>query len=238
VTLKVSESSIQIPLDFKSNKVKTFNDFVTGNNGLLIDSLHSFSQSDESLFYLWGESGSGKSHILQAYINRLSLLDITAAVIVPEELENRKNVSMIEMFDYICIDSIEHIAGNSLLEEALFFWINEIRQAKKKIIIAGTFSNKNATWRLPDLCSRLKSGRTYELKPLGREEVLNVFKKIAQQKGIMIDERVIGFLEKNCPMNLSFLSDLLDNLDKITLAEKKQATIPLLKKILNTKLVN
>ena len=211
---------------------------MTGNNGLLIESLHSFTQSDESLFYLWGESGSGKSHILQAYINRLSLSDKSAVVITAKELEDRKNVSMIEMFDYICIDSIEHIAGDPLLEEALFFWINEIRQAKKKIIIAGIHSNKDSSWILPDLCSRLNSGRTYELKPLAREAVLNVFKNIAQQKGIMIDERVIGFLEKNCPMNLSFLSDLLNNIDKITLAEKKQATIPLLKKILKTKLVN
>ena len=142
------------------------------------------------------------------------------------------------MFDYICIDNTQEIAKNSLLEEALFFWINEVKQTKKKIVLACQLSNKDQSWLLPDLKSRLQSGRTHELLALPRNEVLSVFKKLSQQKGITIDSRVEAFLEKNCPMNLNFLSLLLIKLDEITLVEKKQVTIPLIKKILNTKLVN
>jgi DnaA family protein len=233
----VSDSPEQIPLAFKQNTVQTFSDFTIGENSLLIDSLHSFTQSNESLFYLWGESGSGKSHILQAFINRLSIDGKTAVILNSEDLRNRQSVSLIEMFDYICIDSAEEIAGDALLEESLFFWINEVRQVNKKILIAGQHSNKTTDWQLPDLCSRIQSGRTYEIKSLDRNEVLFVFNKLALKKGIMIDHKVMAFLEKNSPMNLSFLSNLLDKLDNITLVQKKQVTIPLLKKILESKLV-
>jgi len=235
---KVSESSRQIPLDFKNTKIKTFKDFIIGKNQTLFESLNSFAQSMESLYYLWGETGSGKSHLLQAFINSISIDNKTAVIFKSAELMERKNVLLIEMFDYICIDNIEDIAENTILEEALFFWINETKQAKKKIILAGQISNKSPNWKLPDLRSRIQSGRTHELKSLDRKGVLLVFKKLAQEKGIVIDERVNGFLEKNCPMNLSFLHKLLGYLDEITLVERKQVTIPLLKKILKTKLVN
>lgn len=235
----MSNTSQQIPLAFKNTKVKTFQDFVLGNNIGLLDSLNSFSQSDnESLLYLWGEPGSGKSHVLKAFINQLNTNDKTAVLLTPKDLQEREHVSLIEMFDYICIDDIQEIAKNSMLEESLFFWINEVKQAKKKIVLAGQLSNKNQYWQLTDLRSRLQSGRTHELMALGRNEVLSVFKKLSQQKGIIIDARVEAFLEKKCPMNLSFLSVLLIKLDEITLVEKKQVTIPLIKKILNTKLVN
>ena len=234
----MSDSPEQIPLVFKQNTVQTFSDFTFGKNSLLIDSLHSFAQSNENLFYLWGESGSGKSHLLQAFINRLSIEGKTAVILNSDNLQDRQNVSLIEMFDYICIDSAENIAGDALLEESLFFWINEVRQAHKKILIASILSNKSDAWQLPDLCSRIQSGRTNEIIALERTEVLFVFNKLAQKKGIVLDQKVIAFLEKNCPMNLSFLSILLDKLDKTTLVEKKQVTIPLLKKILESKLVN
>jgi len=233
----VSDSPEQIPLAFKQNTVQTFNDFTVGKNSLLLDSMHSFVQSSENIFYLWGEPGSGKSHVLQAFINRLSLDGKSAVILNFEDLRDRQSVSLIEMFDYICIDSAETIAGDSVLEESLFFWINEVRQAHKKILIASQYSNKSNAWQLPDLCSRIQSGRTYKIIALDRDEVLSVFNNLVKKKGIIIDQKVMAFLEKNCPMNLSFLSILLDKLDKITLVEKKQVTIPLLKKILESKLV-
>ena len=235
----MSDTTQQIPLAFKNTKVKTFQDFVLGKNIALIDSLNSFSQSEEeSLLYLWGEPGSGKSHVVEAFINLLHTNSKTAVLLTPKDLKDRQKVSLIEMFDYICIDDTHEIANNALLEESLFLWINEVKQVKKKIVLAGQLSNKNQQWQLPDLRSRLQSGRTHELIALGRNEVLTVFKKLSGQQGIMIDSRVEAFIEKNCPMNLSFLSALLNKLDEITLVEKKQVTIPLIKKILNTKLVN
>jgi len=239
---KVNDTSGQIPLAFKNNQVKTFKDFVLGKNVATIDSLESFSCSfscsNETLFYLWGKSGSGKTHVLQATINLLNTRDKSAVLLKSTNLFDRQNVSLIAMFDFICIDDTQKIAGNDLLEESLFFWINEVKQARKKIILAGQVSNKSGNWQLPDLRSRLQSGRTHELLSLDRIEVLTVFSNLAKQKGIVVDERVMAYLEKSCPMNLGFLSSLLNKLDEITLVEKKQATIPLIKKILNTKLVN
>jgi DnaA family protein len=158
-------------------------------------------------------------------------------IIHPKDLKNREYVTLINMFDYICIDSVEQISNDKLLEEALFFWINEVKQSKKKIVLASQISNSDKNWQLADLRSRLSSGQTHQLLPLSRHGVLQVFDQQAKQKGFILDKKVIDYLEKNCSMNMIFLQELLKQLDKATLIHKKQVTIPLIKKILHTVLV-
>ncbi len=221
----------QLPLDFKNTQSKTFVDFLEGKNIVLLESLKNFISSNETLFYLWGDTGSGKTHVLQAYVTYLLAKAKKAVVIKPEELDKRQNVQLIEMFDIICIDNVENLAQDRAREEALFFWINEVKQAAKKIILAGQLSNNSTKWQLPDLRSRLQAGRTHELKRLNREDSLLVFKRQAIKKGIKIDSKIENYLKNNCAMNMSYLSSLLTKLDEATLVEKKQVTIPLLKKI-------
>ncbi|VAW38581.1 hypothetical protein MNBD_GAMMA01-1772 [hydrothermal vent metagenome] len=237
INLPVSDISTQIPLNFKNTDIKSFKDFIVGKNLIVLDSLQSFPQSDEYLFYLWGKSANGKSHLLQAFIAHVTALGKTAVILKPDDISQRQNISLLTMFDYICIDAVENIVANSLLEEALFFWINEVRAADKKIILASQVSNKSQQWQLPDLQSRLQAGRTHEIKSLDRGEALQVFTYQAKQKGIVVDTRMVNYLNNNCPMNMQFLSLLLNALDETTLIQKKQLTMPFLKKILATVLV-
>lgn len=226
----------QLPLSFRSTTNKTFSNFQTGNNSICLTSLATFLSSNESLFYLWGSNGAGKSHVLQAIINSVTE-DVKAVILQIDDLSLRENVSLIEIFDIICIDNVENIAGDKLLEEALFFWINEVKAGHKKIIFASSISNNSEKWNLADLVSRIQSGRTHEILALERNEALTVFTNQAKQKGMLLDDKTIKYIENNCPMNMKYLTNLLEKLDQITLAEKKPLTIPLLKKILQTELV-
>ena len=228
----MSDVPKQLPLNFKQGNEKSFKDFISTNNMGIVESLIDFSQSEESLLYLWGETGSGKSHLLHALIQHIKA-DQSAVVLMPEDIAQRQNLSLIDMFDYICIDEVERIAKDDLLEESLFQWINEIRQARKKIILASQIPHTPERWQLPDLCSRLQAGRTHQLKHLDRPQVLQVFNDQAENMGIVIDQKIERYLQNNCSMNMQFLTQLLSELDQATLVHKKHITIPLLKKILN-----
>ncbi len=228
----MSQTHHQLPLNFKQTSTKSFADFVIADNQGLINSLHSFVESQESLFYLWGEAGAGKSHLLQAFVNGINDKGQSAVVITHQEISVRSNVSLIQMFDCICIDNVENMAGDEWLEESLFLWINEVRQARKKIILSSQIANSNPMWQLPDLRSRLQWGRTHQISALVRDQVLLVFQQQAQQKGLIISDKTTQYLYNNCPINMKFLSQLLQALDQATLVEKKSVTTPLLKKIL------
>lgn len=233
----MNDSHKQIPLDFKSSNNQTYEDFIVESNATTLDSLKSFTESSAYIFYVWGETGCGKSHLLNAFIENNNQTNKPAVLIQPKDLVNRENVSLIEMFGCICIDNSELISGDPLLEEALFFWINEVKQAQKKIVLASKISNSDKNWNLADLRSRLASGRTHQLMSLSRQGVIIAFNKQASELGIDIDDKVINYLENNCSMNMAFLKQLLNHLDKATLIHKKQVTIPLIKNILQTVLV-
>lgn len=233
----MTNSSQQLPLNLKQITDKTFTNYIVDRNTALIDSVQKFTRSDETLFYYWGVSGAGKSHLLKALANKLQSVNKSIAIIDFNEISLRENISLISMVDYICIDNAECIASDNIFEEALFIWINEIRQAQKKIIIAAQIPNKSEKWQLPDLISRLQAGRTHEIKPLDRSSAMLVFKQQAQQQGIIIDKKLEKYLINNCSMNMKFLADLLVKLDEATLVHKKPVTIPLLKKILTSNLV-
>jgi len=234
----VNDSHNQIPLDFKKPNKQTFEDYIVESNLKTLESLKSFVDSSAYIFYLWGETGCGKSHLLNAYIDDSYQSNKQAVLIHPKDLVKREYVSLIEMFDTICIDDSQLISGDKLLEESLFFWINEVKQAQKKIVLASQISNINEIWQLADLRSRLVSGITHQLMPLSRQGVLKVLNQQATQQGIYLDNKVINYLENNCSMNMAFLKQLLNHLDKATLIHKKQVTIPLIKNILQTVLVN
>ncbi len=230
-------NNAQIPLNFKHPNRNSFENFIIGENEALIESSKTFSESNECLFYLWGEKHSGKSHLLQALVNNAKGLKKSIVIISSQELLSRENISILELFDNILIDEVEKIAGNNTAEEHLFHWINEAKQFHKKLILSSQISNKDTLWKLADLRSRLISGRTHQLIPLKRDKTLKIFYREAEFRGINIDEKVLSYLEKNCPMNLGFLMSLLNQLDNVTLIKKKKVTIPLIKQILNSNLV-
>src|SRR4051812_19227877 len=58
----------QLVLDLGADQAHTLDTFEVGQNAELAHLMHQFAQrcAREHFAYLWGESGSGKSHLLQA----------------------------------------------------------------------------------------------------------------------------------------------------------------------------
>ncbi|HOP21300.1 MAG TPA: DnaA/Hda family protein [Gammaproteobacteria bacterium] len=233
----MSKNNVQIPLNFPNQNYQTLENFEVGENDSLVESLNSFLTTDsENLFYFYGAEGSGKSHLLNGLVEKLKQDGISVVIPTTTDIANRSHVSLIQMFDVLCLDGIEKLASDSLLEESLFFWINEVRQYNKKLILSCQFSAKNELWKLPDLRSRLLSGRTHQIKPLNRKQTWSIFFKIAAQKGINFDEKAESYLQKQLKVNLKFLMNVLDALESAIHAEKRKEKISIhfINKILPT----
>ena len=92
----------QLLLNIHPPAEKTLQNFVAGNNHECLEALNNFVRSDNNQFiYLWGEKGSGKSHLSQA----LSTQDIT----IIEDVDTFDEDRQIETF-YLFN---QHIASHS-----------------------------------------------------------------------------------------------------------------------------
>lgn len=63
----------QLPLDISFNQKTALSDFYWHDNDILKQQLELLvQQTGEPLLYIWGSSGSGKSHLLQGCCDALS----------------------------------------------------------------------------------------------------------------------------------------------------------------------
>ncbi|MDE2089589.1 MAG: hypothetical protein KGJ12_06170, partial [Gammaproteobacteria bacterium] len=87
--------------------------------------------------------------------------------------------------------------------------------------------------RLPDLVSRLGGGPVYALRALDDEAKLAALRLRAMGRGFELPEEVGRYLLRRCPRELGALFNLLDRLDRASLAAQRRLTIPFIKTVLD-----
>ncbi|HOB97098.1 MAG TPA: DnaA/Hda family protein, partial [Aquabacterium sp.] len=82
------------------------------------------------------------------------------------------------------------------------------------------------------LRTRLGWGHVFALQPLAEAETRAALRREADARGILLPDEVIAHLLTHFERDMAHLMALLDRLDGFSLAEKRQITVPLLRKML------
>lgn len=202
----------QLLLDIQPPSPPTLNNFVVGRNAEALHSLQSLLQPEsaqhaslgEHFVYLWGDTGSGKSHLLQA-----------AAQVAKTPL--------------VVVDDVQHLDEDAQI--ALFNTYNHLRAEGGMLIAAGNASPTQMGLR-DDLATRLAWGLVYQLHPLTDEEKAQALRNHAQARGMKLPDEVIEYCLRYLRRDLSSLIATLDALDEWSLVAKKPVTLPLLRQLL------
>ncbi len=225
---------MQLPLNLDLLDPKTLLNFCWQDNEILQSQLElSSEQKGERFFYLWGNSGTGKSHLLQGLTEEKS----SNAIYLPLEQLTGYGTEIfdgIDQLDLVCLDNVEQIAGLKHFEEGLFHLYNRIRDNQRtQLVITGSHSLSNLPILLPDLRSRIAWGLVFQLNELSEENKLKVISQQAENKGFHLPETVGNYLIKHCSRNMHELSQIVHKLDTASLIAKRKLTIPFVKQSLN-----
>jgi DnaA-homolog protein len=226
----------QLPLHFEFRADQTFDNFFPGSNMEIINHLQKcIAGNGERQIFLWGQSGLGKSHLLQACCQRAQSQQLSSFyfALSPLELPELTLLSGLDNFDIVCFDNIEHIAGNQKWELAFFNFFNLHRDQGQTLILSASCPPNEMGILLPDLKTRLNWGLTLKIQPLCDTERITALIFKADQMGFEISPQAGRFLLTHYDRDLSSLWVLLKKLDQASLAAKRKLTIPFLKKILN-----
>ncbi len=215
---------------------ETFATFNSDNNLLLLNSVRkNFSQLQQPFFYLWGETGTGKTHFLKAAVNEFLRAQRRAIYVPlskscyfsPAVLEN------LEQKELVCLDDLQSVIGDPEWEVAIFDLINRIKETKKTLLLmSADQSPTSLNVKLPDLASRLTWGEIYQLSTLNEAQKRQVLQENARMRGIELPEETTNFLLKRMDRDLKTLSETLSILDKASLQAKRKLTIPFVKEVL------
>ena len=226
----------QLPIQFEFYTDQTFDSFFVGPNKEITEALKKISATNgERFVYLWGEKGSGKSHLLNSCCQWASergrdvrLLPMRQLLeMSPELLEGLAGTEL------LCIDDIQLVCGRQDWEMAIFDLFNQQREYGQQLIIAGNSPPASLNCHLADLQTRLSWGVTLAFQPLNDEERLESLIRQAASLGMEFGPEVGRYLLSRFSRDASSLSKILEILDQESIVAQRRITIPFLKEVLN-----
>lgn len=221
----------QLALDIGLAPGKTLADFFSGPNEAALRHLQVWVGIGQTVHspvptYLWGEGGSGKTHLLQAVRTALHEQGarvgwLQASTIEPAPFD--------ESWSAILLDDVERYTA--VQQHAAFNWFVNAQSLQCGVVAAGALPPADLPLR-EDLRTRLGWGHVFHLQVPSESERRAVLRKAADARGVMLSDDVLDYMLHRFSRDLGSLMELLTQLDGYALRTQRAITIPLIRSML------
>ncbi len=183
---------------------------------------------------LWGRSGVGKSHLLQAAVRAAGERARRAMYLPLRDLARHGAVALegLEAVDVLCVDDVDTIVGDLAWEHALFRLHNACAAIPGRLAFASAEPPLALACALPDLKSRLCAALTYRLQELSETAKQQALAAAAARRGLDLPDAVANYLLRRQSRDLSGLLETLETLDRASLSEGRPLTVPFVREVL------
>jgi chromosomal replication initiator protein len=224
--LKIVKSANNI---LRLNKSYIFNNYVVGK-------FNRFAQmagrgivqepgKDFNPFFIHGESGLGKTHLMQAIAHAINEVrpELKIVYLTCEEFQNHFVSAIregnVQAFrdryrdvDVFVIDDIHHLVGKEKTQEEFFHTFNALYQENKQIILSCDCQPSEIEGLNSRLISRFNWGLSAEIKAPDFDDSVSILLNKAHLRGIQLDISIANFIAKRAGNNIRELEGCLTNL--------------------------
>jgi DnaA family protein len=214
----------QLILDLLPENPPSLGNFVPGGNAEAVAALSAWiaPENREIALLLYGESGSGKTHLLRACAT-----DYHDAAATPD-LENIQASG--DALPQVAVDNIEALSDTGQI--VLFNLFNRLRLAGGRLLTAASQPPQHLRLR-EDLRTRLGSSLVYRLTPLTDAEKHAALAAQAVARALTLPPGALDYLLARARRDMRHLMSILAALDRYSLEYKRSITLPLLREVLH-----
>ena len=214
----------QLIFDFAVQDYPGFDKFLGHANAEL---LHVLQEQLGQFIYVWGQPGSGKSHLLKAWITQALRSGKTAAYI--DATENTLTEAEFEV-EYLAVDQVDKLNDE---EQALLFSIfNQRRNEGLGFLLLSADVPPQQLVIREDLRTRMGYCLIYDVKLLSDQEKIDALISMATTRQIIVDPEIFSYLLNHWRRDMDSLMQMLDTLDNYAVTMGKRITLPLLRQLL------
>ena len=202
-------------------------------------------QKQRNPFFLWGNSGLGKTHLMKAIGNYVLQQYPNKRVIYTtcEEFTNAF-VSCIKKEDYIpfrnkyrtvdvlLIDDIQFLIGKEGVQKEFFNTFEALINDKKQIVITCDKAPNNLKELDNRLVSRFQDGIMFDVQPPDFETRKAIFLQKMNFDGIELDDEIVNFVCENVTSNIRQLNGAYNTLSTYLALANGNLTLDEVEKIL------
>lgn len=231
---------MQLVFDFPVSPRYSFANFVVcGGNRTALEFARRLADpsAGESVLYVHGQPGSGKTHLLMAIGSELyggagepSSLSCGVLDALPRPDSTEEVSPFVERLlgaPVLLIDDIDLLPDCRLLREELWHLFNEFYQSGRKIVVTGAVPPRELTSVDDHLSSRLLWGLVARMDVSDDDSRRLILKKLAADRQIMLPDDVIDYLLLHTRRDLHSLMAAFDILVRHSLATGRKITLRL-----------
>lgn len=228
----------------------TFESFVVGRSNIQsqVSALAVASRPGTTYnpLFIYGNSGLGKTHLLNAIANRIieNMPDYKIGLIsgldfVEGVASSIKN-GLIDEFkkefynlDVLLVDDIQFIAGKEKTHEVFFSIFNELVNNRKQVVLTSDRMPKDIKGLEERIISRFNQGLNVNIEAPEYETSLNILKRKLEGNQTSVDDEVLSYIATNFSQDVRQLEGALNRLlfytitfspvDHITIKEAYEA---------------
>lgn len=180
---------------------------------------------------LWGPEGSGKTHLLNIWREKMS-----AELVRPKSNVLDKLVAGEDDAPAYILDDVDSIAGDSEAEEWLQHFYNATKAEERPLLLSAKKPPLEWGLKLPDILTRLKSCQTVALQEPDDMLIHGLLLKLFQDRQLMVDVGVVDYIAARLERTGNAVRAAVAKLDESALEGHRKISIPFAQKVLGWKI--
>ncbi|HET9147985.1 MAG TPA: DnaA/Hda family protein [Acetobacteraceae bacterium] len=154
---------------------------------------------------IWGEAGSGKTHLLRLWAEREGAARLSAPSLREAVQQPRQDLA---------IEDIDALIS----EPALLHTLNAAQAAGHHVLLTSRAPPARLDFRLPDLASRLRASLTIQIEPAEDALLEALLIRLCAARQISLPPQLQNYLLTRLPRRAAVLHEAVARLDRATLA--------------------
>ena len=241
----------KISIDPQLNKTYTFERYIEGDcNKLARSAGIAIAKKPGGTAFnplvIYGDSGLGKTHLVQAIGNDIktkypdiNVLYVTTDRFMSQIIQSIKNnsvddfVNFYQLVDVLIVDDIQFLANKAKIQEIFFNIFNQLHQNRKQIILTSDRPPKDMEGLEDRMISRFKWGLCADLQVPEFETRQAILEAKMSREGIELSKEVIEFICYNIKNNIRELEGVLISLIAQSSLNQRHIDLELTKEVIH-----
>ncbi len=210
-----------LSFDFEQN-FKNLDFYVSKSNEHVFNLINNWPKNKEKFLNIIGEKFSGKSHLINIFLEKNKGLKINSKNL------NEKFLQETKFYQNIILEDL-----TTSIDEKLFYTlINIVDSENKHLVTTSEIPIMKMNFTLSDLHSRSKIFFLTRIESPDDDLIFALILKNLSDRQISIDKKLIDYIIKRIDRSYSNISDFIYKIDQISLKKKRSIDFKIIKEAL------
>lgn len=218
----------QIPFDLGHRTAFGRDDFlIAPNNQDAVAWIDLWPEWPAPCLILYGPIASGKTHLGAVWAERTSAICLKA-----DTIQEENTADIARSHQNIIIEDADCLIGNLSGEKGLFHLYNIFKEERKSFLITLREPPVRRSFALPDLASRLRAAPSVAIREPDEQLISMLLVKLFSDRQIRVNADALNYILPRIDRSFEAVRNLVNQADRLAMAEKRKISIPLLREIL------